>query len=236
MKLKYLFILLVVFSLFISGCGETVCNKPYILVGNDCCLDQNDNFICDNDENLNFSNGEEQTTNNLEENIDMEEEEENQKFSTKEPSEMVLELSDFPDGWEMGARAERAKSDVSEKGISLGWKKGYTIVFFKQNENNPLLVGGIVQYISIYPIENIDKTIPYESNGNVTYEELSDPDIGDKSEAYKVTSKNEFGQSTISYMIVFNKMDVHTHLHTSGDLQDYELLKELAEKAEKNIK
>ena len=29
---------------------EIVCNKPYILVGTDCCLDQNDNSICDRDE------------------------------------------------------------------------------------------------------------------------------------------------------------------------------------------
>ena len=46
--------------LFISGCGtgevvkdienQVVCNKPYILVGTECCLDQNDNSICDTDE------------------------------------------------------------------------------------------------------------------------------------------------------------------------------------------
>lgn len=29
---------------------QPVCNKPYILVGTDCCLDQNDNSICDLDE------------------------------------------------------------------------------------------------------------------------------------------------------------------------------------------
>ena len=37
----------------ISGCGEQAqptCNPPYILVGTGCCLDQNDNNICDSDE------------------------------------------------------------------------------------------------------------------------------------------------------------------------------------------
>ena len=29
---------------------QTVCNKPYILVGNDCCLDKDGNSICDKDE------------------------------------------------------------------------------------------------------------------------------------------------------------------------------------------
>jgi hypothetical protein len=39
----------------ISGCVQNtqpgiVCNKPYIRHGEDCCLDQNDNSICDDDE------------------------------------------------------------------------------------------------------------------------------------------------------------------------------------------
>ena len=46
---KYLFLIFAI--LVISGCSqETICNKPYILVGNDCCLDANDNNICDSDE------------------------------------------------------------------------------------------------------------------------------------------------------------------------------------------
>lgn len=49
-----LVLLAFIFGLFIflSGClGEQpTCNKPYILVGTDCCLDANDNGICDSDE------------------------------------------------------------------------------------------------------------------------------------------------------------------------------------------
>lgn len=59
MKFK-LFILLILI-VFLVGCSgvetptgevikEPVCNKPYILVGTDCCLDKNDNSICDSDE------------------------------------------------------------------------------------------------------------------------------------------------------------------------------------------
>ena len=49
-------IVLVISLVFVSGfngCKQqptAVCNKPYILVGTDCCLDQNDNGICDSDE------------------------------------------------------------------------------------------------------------------------------------------------------------------------------------------
>ncbi|MDP2906464.1 MAG: hypothetical protein Q8O03_00840 [Nanoarchaeota archaeon] len=48
--------LLVVAILMISGFkgeitgGAVTCNIPYILVGTDCCLDSNDNRICDKDE------------------------------------------------------------------------------------------------------------------------------------------------------------------------------------------
>lgn len=53
MKSK-LFILLVLI-VFLVGCTtgqvtKQVCNKPYILVDNDCCLDKDDNAICDSDE------------------------------------------------------------------------------------------------------------------------------------------------------------------------------------------
>ena len=42
--------LLLLFALTMIGCQKVVCNKPYILVGTSCCLDQNDNNICDKDE------------------------------------------------------------------------------------------------------------------------------------------------------------------------------------------
>ena len=32
--------------------NEVTCNSPYIKVGNSCCLDQNNNGICDNDEQI----------------------------------------------------------------------------------------------------------------------------------------------------------------------------------------
>ena len=37
---------------------KIICNKPYILIGNSCCLDKNDNKICDNDEPEQFQRNE----------------------------------------------------------------------------------------------------------------------------------------------------------------------------------
>ncbi|MBI2134386.1 hypothetical protein HYU09_00200 [Candidatus Woesearchaeota archaeon] len=54
LKLKYAISLLILFAFLVSACSpqakQPVCNKPYILVGNDCCLDKDDNSICDKDE------------------------------------------------------------------------------------------------------------------------------------------------------------------------------------------
>ena len=47
------FALAVLTVILVSGCitqSPLVCNKPYILVGDECCLDNNNNSVCDNDE------------------------------------------------------------------------------------------------------------------------------------------------------------------------------------------
>lgn len=44
--------LLVVIAILKITSQKVVCNKPYIIVGTSCCLDQNDNSICDKDENI----------------------------------------------------------------------------------------------------------------------------------------------------------------------------------------
>ena len=48
-----------------SSNNQVTCNKPYILVGTSCCLDNNDNSICDNDETEVQSSGSQQQTNNI---------------------------------------------------------------------------------------------------------------------------------------------------------------------------
>jgi len=66
MKIKYLILFLVILSFLISSCAaqepkQPTCNKPYILVGNDCCLDKDDNSICDTDELIEKENAKEET-------------------------------------------------------------------------------------------------------------------------------------------------------------------------------
>ena len=51
MKIRYVLFGFIILVLVLSACQQkTICNKPYILVGNSCCLDSNNNNICDTDE------------------------------------------------------------------------------------------------------------------------------------------------------------------------------------------
>ena len=51
--LLYMIMPIILAIFIIGGCNKPAnlkCSKPYILVGNSCCLDQNSNNICDTDE------------------------------------------------------------------------------------------------------------------------------------------------------------------------------------------
>jgi hypothetical protein len=164
-------------------------------------------------------------------------------ITTKEPSEMLLELTDFPStgNWTLRNREERIKSDVDKEGLNLGWIKGNQATFTKiggeQIWGIPIDVSKVDHAISIYPIENISKvlTIPKQSTENMTINELSKPNIGDDSRAYRIDTKDESGTESRGYVIEFIKMDVYEALSLTGTVTDYELLKDLAKKAESKI-
>lgn len=153
--------------------------------------------------------------------------------TSKGPSELVLDISDLSEGYALKDRAPRVKSDVSEEGLQLGWKKGYIISFIKGE--NPLVGTVITQTISIYPVENISRAItPQISNENVTVETIDIEKIGDGSNAYKITEKNEF-VSIEYYTVEFIKKDVYEDITIGGISKDFELLKQLAKKAASKI-
>jgi hypothetical protein len=50
---KILIFGILILTFILSSCQtQIVCNNPYILVGTECCLDTNDNRICDKDEEI----------------------------------------------------------------------------------------------------------------------------------------------------------------------------------------
>lgn len=161
------------------------------------------------------------------------------KLSTIEPSEMALQLNDLPENYQIKERSEQVRSDVVKSALDLGWKKGYTVKFV-QVDLNKLEITSIEQGISVYPIENINKSLSlhrvestkYTVNNSYTIDDLSNPNIGDQSQAYRITNKSD---NSKSYAIDFIKQDVLGSLRMSGTFTDYETLKELAMTAAEKI-
>ena len=161
------------------------------------------------------------------------------KLSTIEPSEMALQSDELPENYQIKERSEQVKSDVVKSALDLGWKKGYIVKFVQVDLNN-LEVTSIEQDISIYPIENINKSLSlqrvestkYTANNSNRIDDLSNPNIGDQSQAYRITNKSD---NSKSYAIDFIKQDVFESLRMSGTFTDYEILKELAQTAAEKI-
>lgn len=158
---------------------------------------------------------------------------------------MALQISDLPDkNWTILERNVRNREDVFQVERDLGFKKGYNITFSSQQENNT-----ISQFISVYPLVNsaINMTFSfdaakenyrigslYENTGKLilSISELSNPFIGDLSLAYNITV-SEAGLRKNIYTICFTKWDVAEVVTVEGI--DYEILKDLAKKAEEKI-
>lgn len=159
------------------------------------------------------------------------------KTATKEPSEFILNLSDLTEGYMIKERTPRLKSDVSKEALDLGWKEGYYVRYGRRGEDI-FDTTSIDLFISIYPIETIQKVIelPKESIENATVEELPNPNIGDKRRAFRITSKDESFNEERVYAIEFIKMDVYVNLVMYGTSTDYEFLKTLAKRIEAKIK
>ena len=87
-----------------------------------------------------------------------------QKYLDKElHSQMLIGLSDFKGHYSLIEHRPRTNDDIDVVAKGLGWKEGYHAVYEKiggfviQNPENIYLV----QDNSIYPIENISKTIDF---------------------------------------------------------------------------
>jgi len=159
------------------------------------------------------------------------------KLSTVELSVMALQRDELPENYQIKERSEQVRSDVVQSALDLGWKKGYTVKFVQSDSNN-LEITSIEQGISVYPIENIDKSLSLQRDesakytANTTIDDLSNPNISDQSQAYRITNKSD---NSKSYAIDFIKQDVFESLRMSGTFTDYEILKELAQTAAEKI-
>ena len=164
------------------------------------------------------------------------------KTTAMKPSELALDLKDIPDNYIIKERRHISKSEVNVSeayNISkelMQWNEGYIASFTKEDSFN-----AIGQRIYIYPAtENIAKMdfsqgiFLMDENSLDTYEKIP-CDIGDKCISWKITYPIEGEHKEVTtYALYFVKMNVYEDIFVFG--LDYELLVDLAKKAEAKIK
>lgn len=155
-----------------------------------------------------------------------------------EVSELALTLEDFPEGFSIQIRGPRIKDEVSKEAQALGWKEGYMIKVFNKDSGVT-----VEQYISIYPKKDIKKVLDLtrkdieearviESSYIYTYSQLSGEKIGEDSLIYRFTTEDIYSNMiAVEYIINFVKGEVYESISTT----DFELLGDLAKKAERKI-
>ena len=154
------------------------------------------------------------------------------KLSTIDPSEMALQISDLPVGY---IKINfNTISDVQNYQSMGTVKKGYQVGFSKGSTKSDIVF--ISQGIFVMPIDQIKQVLPNMSTQfnkmETKPDQLSNPDIGDSSLAFRVLDS----QGSEMYIITFVKLDVLEFIAIGGTQTDYEVLKSIAKKAEAKIK
>jgi hypothetical protein len=156
-----------------------------------------------------------------------------------QPGDMALQLSDMPSDYLLKDRTVIAYSEVSPLAHDLGWRQGYTVMFYRVNREKDDMTG-IRQSISVYPPENIGKVYDLETEGIIsglsssTRYEIPFPKIGDQSIAYRETRVGDPLDFAV-YTIIFSKKNVFETITMGGTSTDYETLKDVVRKAADKI-
>lgn len=162
------------------------------------------------------------------------------KTSTIPPSDMALQLADIPADYILKDRSVMVSPEVSQLTRDLGWRQGYYVSFYRINKEKDDQTG-IRQSINIFPIEKMNEVFSIEVEdmksravGSNTLYEIPFPAIGDASIAFRETNAYD-PYSVAVYSVLFTKKNVYEKIIMSGTSTDYEVLKEIAQKAAAKI-
>ena len=163
------------------------------------------------------------------------------KTSTIPPSDMALQLADIPSDYILKDRSVMVSPEVTELTRDLGWRQGYFVSFYRINKEKDDQTG-IRQSINIFPVENMNKIFSIEKEdmksraaGSGTIYEIPFPTIGDTSIAFRETNAND-PYNIALYSVLFTKKNVYEKITMSGTSTDYEVLKDIAQKAAARIR
>jgi len=153
---------------------------------------------------------------------------------------MALQPDDLPDGYHLKDRTVASYSGISQVFRDLGWQQGYRVSFYRQGADWSDATA-IVQEIDLYPPDTIktayslnkENLLPAEDS--MTDYQVPFPQIGDRSIAWREVRSFDT-LSLVTYTVIFTKKNVYETISMTGTSTDYEVLRDLAGKAEAKIR
>ena len=154
---------------------------------------------------------------------------------------MALQLADIPSDYILKDRSVMVFPEVTQITRDLGWRQGYFVSFYRINKEKDDQTR-IRQSINIFPLENMNKVFSIEkedmksrADGSGTIYEIPFPIIGDTSIAFRGTNANDPYNFAV-YSVLFTKKNVFEKITMTGTSTDYEVLKDIAQRAAEKIR
>jgi len=161
--------------------------------------------------------------------------------STVQPSDMALQLADLPSDYILRDRSVMVSPEVAELTRDLSWRQGYFVAFSRTNEDNRDDFTRIRQSISIFPLENMKRVFDLEkidiesqAVSPQIQSEIPFPVTGDYSRVYRLTDPTD-AMKQVTYTVIFTKKNVYEKIIMTGTTTDYEVLKDIVQKAAAKI-
>lgn len=161
--------------------------------------------------------------------------------STISPPAMSLQLTDLPSDYILKDRSVMVFPEVTQLTRDLGWRQGYFVSFYRINKEKDDQTG-VRQSINIFPIENMNKVFSIEkedmksrADRSGTIYEIPFPTIGDASIAFRGTDAND-PNTFVVYSVLFTKKNVYEKITMTGTSTDYEVVKDIAQRAAEKIR
>jgi hypothetical protein len=155
-------------------------------------------------------------------------------------SDMTLQLSDLPSGYIIRDRSVMISPEITQIARELGWRQGYFVTFDRTDRMKSDQTR-IRQAISIFPPDAMKTVFQIEKDellhgGNPATPtfEIPFPSTGNRSIATRINGMPSEGQ--VTYTVIFTKKNVFERITMSGTSTDYEILKDVVNKAAAKVR
>jgi hypothetical protein len=160
--------------------------------------------------------------------------------ATLPAAEMALQPADLPSDYVLRDRTAIAYAGISQIFRDLGWRQGYSVSFYRLDKDMDDTTS-VTQEIHVYPLENVNNVYSLEKDAllppddDATDYQVPFPQQGDRSVAWREVRTGVHG-TVVTYTVLFTKKNVYEKISMTGTTTDYEILKDIAQKAAAQIR